>query len=131
MLKFTRDHEWILIHGDSATIGIAEHAQEQLGDLVFVELPKLGQSIGVGESVAIVESTKAASDVHAPIAGVIVEINQAVVDDPSLVNSDPMGKGWLFKMKIAERSQIDALMDEQAYRSLVGSAASAQGTQTN
>jgi glycine cleavage system H protein len=127
MLKFTRDHEWILIDGGAATIGITEHAQEQLGDVVFVELPKLGRSVEAGESAAIVESVKAASEVYAPIAGEIVEINQEVVADPSLPNSDPMGKGWLFRMKIAERFQIDTLMDEQAYRSLIASTASAQG----
>jgi glycine cleavage system H protein len=127
MLKFTRDHEWILIDGGVATIGITQHAQEQLGDVVFVELPKLGRSVETSESAAIVESVKAASDVYAPIAGEIVEINQEVVADPSLLNSDPMGKGWLFRMKIVERSQIDTLMDEQAYRSLIVSTASAQG----
>ncbi len=129
MLKFTRDHEWILIHGDSATVGIAQHAQELLGDVFFVELPKLSRSVEAGESAAVVESVKAAADIYAPIAGEIVEINQEVVDDPSLLNSDPMGKR-LLKRKIAERSQVDARMDEQAYRSLVESTASAQGTQT-
>jgi len=129
MLKFTRDHEWILIHGDSATVGIAQHAQELLGDVFFVELPKLSRSVEAGESAAVVESVKAAADIYAPIAGEMVEINQEVVDDPSLLNSDPMGKR-LLKRKIAERSQVDARMDEQAYRSLVESTASAQGTQT-
>ena len=113
-----------MVDGDSATIGITQHAQEQLGDLVFVELPKPGRSVDAGAAAAVVESVKAASDVYAPIAGEIVEINQAVVDEPSLVNVDPMGKGWLFKMKIADRSQVEALMDEQAYRTLVDSAAS-------
>jgi glycine cleavage system H protein len=125
MLKFTQDHEWLLVDGDSATIGITQHAQEQLGDLVFVELPKPGRSVDAGAGAAVVESVKAASDVYAPIAGEIVEINQGVVDDPSLVNSDQMGKGWLFKMKIADRSQVEALMDEQAYRALIDNAASA------
>ncbi len=129
MLKFTRDHEWILIHGDSATVGIAQHAQELLGDVFFVELPKLSRSVEAGESAAVVESVKAAADIYAPIAGEIVEINQEVVDDPSPLNSDPMGKR-LLKRKIAERSQVDARMDDQAYRSLVESTASAQGTQT-
>src|SRR6266446_2817377 len=129
MLKFTRDHEWILIHGDSATVGIAQHAQELLGDVFFVELPKLSRSVEAGESAAVVESVKAAADIYAPIAGEIVEINQEVVDDPSLLNSDPMGKR-LLKRKIDEHSQVDARMDEQAYRSIVESTASAQGTQT-
>lgn len=131
MLKYTRDHEWVLVDGASATIGITEHAQEQLGDLVFVELPKPSQSVEAGASVAIVELVKAASDVYAPITGEIVDVNQNVVDDPTLVNSDPMGKGWLFKMKIAERSEIDALMDEQAYRSLIADGSSTQGPQTD
>jgi len=124
MLKFTQDHEWLLVDGDAATIGITQHAQEQLVYLVFVELPKPGRSVDAGAAAAVVESVKAASDVYAPIAGEIVEINQAVVDEPNLVNLDPMGKGWLFKMKIADRSQVEALMDEQAYRTLVDSAAS-------
>ena len=131
MLKFTQDHEWILVEDDSATIGITQHAQEQLGDLVFVELPKPGALFAAGAPAAVVESVKAASDVYAPITGEIVEVNQGIVDDPSLVNSDPMGKGWLFKMKIAERSQIDALLDEQAYQLLIGGAAPAQGTRIN
>ena len=118
MLKFTQDHEWLLIEGDSATIGITQYA------LVFVELPKPGRSVDAGAPAAVVESVKAASDVYAPIAGEIVEINQSVVDEPSLVNSDPMGKGWLFKMKIADRSQVEALMDDQAYRTLIDKAAS-------
>ena len=122
MLKFTQDHEWLSVEGDTATIGITQDAQEQLGDLVFVELPKPGRSVDAGGAAAVVESVKAASDVYAPIAGEIVAINQGVVDDPSLVNADPMGKGWLFKMKITDRSQVEALMDEQAYRTLIDSA---------
>ena len=125
MLKFTQDHEWLSVEGDTATIGITQHAQEQLGDLVFVELPKPGRSVDAGGAAAVVESVKAASDVYAPIAGEIVAVNQGVVDDPSLVNADTMGKGWLFKMKIADRSQVEALMDEQSYRTLIDSAESA------
>ena len=107
MLKFTQDHEWLSVEGDTATIGITHHAQEQLGDLVFVELPKPGRSVDAGGAAAVVE---------------ILQINHGVVDDPSLVNADPMGKGWFFKMKIADRSQVEALMDEQAYRTLIDSA---------
>ena len=123
--RYTKDHEWIRLDGDVATVGITEHAQEQLGDIVYVELPEIGRKVEKGGDAAVVESVKAASDVYAPIAGEIVEINQAVVDEPSLVNLDPMGKGWLFKMKIADRSQVEALMDEQAYRILIDSAESA------
>ena len=119
MLKFTRDHEWILIHGDSATVGIAQHAQELLGRRVFrraAEAQPISRSRRICRRV---ESVKAAADIYAPIAGEIVEINQEVVDDPSLLNSDPMGKGWFFKMKIADASEIETLMDEAAYQSLI------------
>ena len=122
---FTKEHEWIRVEGDTATVGISNHAQEQLGDIVFAEVPEAGRRLSKGQEAAVVESVKAASDVYAPIAGEIVEINQSVVDEPSLVNSDPMGKGWLFKMKIADRSQVEALMDDQAYRTLIDKAASA------
>ena len=122
MLKFTPDHEWILAEDDFATVGITQYAQEQLGDVVFVQLPKLGASFEAGATAVVVELVKAASDVYAPIKGEIVEVNQDVSDNPSLVNSDPTGKGWLFKMKIGDRSQFDTLMDEQAYRALIGGA---------
>lgn len=122
MLKFTPDHEWILVENDSATVGITQYAQEQLGDVVFVQLPKLGDSFEAGAAAVVVESVKAASEVFTPIKGEIVEVNQGVSDNPSLVNSDPTGKGWLFKVKIADRSQLDKLMDEQAYRVLIGGA---------
>lgn len=125
MLKFTSDHEWILIKDDSATVGITQYAQEQLGDVVFVELPKAGASFEAGAAAVVVESVKAASDVYAPIKGEIVDVNQEVADNPSLVNSDPMRKGWLFKMKIADQSQLDKLMDEQAYRALISGASHA------
>jgi glycine cleavage system H protein len=119
MLKFTNEHEWLLIEGDIATVGITQYAQEQLGDLVFVELPAPGSGFERGAAAAVVESVKAASEVYAPISGEIMNVNRSIVDDPSLVNSDPMGKGWFFKMKIADPSQIETLMDEAAYRSLV------------
>ena len=120
MLKFTKDHEWLRIEGDIATVGITQYAQEQLGDLVFVELPAPGSGLEPGATAAVVESVKAASDVYAPISGEVTEINQDVVNDPQLVNSDPMGNGWFFKMKIADPSQIETLMDEPAYQSLIG-----------
>jgi glycine cleavage system H protein len=122
MLKFTSDHEWILISNDSATVGVTAYAQEKLGDLVFVQLPKPGTVLQAGAAAAVVESVKAASDVYAPINGEITEVNQQVVDDPTLVNSDPAGKGWLFKLRIADRSQLDGLMDEAAYRALIADA---------
>jgi len=119
MLKFTKDHEWLRIEGDIATVGITQHAQEQLGDLVFVELPQKGASFEQGAPAAVVESVKAASDVYAPVGGEIVEVNQGIVDEPALVNSDPMGKGWFVKIKIADKSQIESLLDEQGYQSLI------------
>ena len=121
MLKYTRDHEWLRIEGDIATVGITPYAQEQLGDLVFVELPQSGSKLERGTEAAIVESVKAASDVYSPIGGVVTEVNGGVVTEPGLVNSDPMGKGWLFKLRIADSSEIETLMDEAAYRSLIGS----------
>lgn len=115
-LKFTEDHEWISIDGDIATVGITNHAQEQLGDVVFVDLPEVGASVEKGGDAAVVESVKAASDVYAPIDGEIVEVNGSLVDDPSLVNSDAQGGGWFMKVKIADASQLDGLMDEAAYQ---------------
>jgi len=119
MLKFTEDHEWLKIDGDIATVGITKHAAEQLGDLVFVELPETGKSLAKGEEAATVESVKAASEVFAPLDGEITEVNQAIADDPSLVNSDPMGNGWFFKLKLADASAAESLLDQAAYDALV------------
>lgn len=112
---FTTDHEWLRIEGDVATIGVTDYAQSQLGDVVFVELPKLGRQLKKAEAAAVVESVKAASDVYAPISGEVVEINDAVTGDPTLVNSDAADKAWLFKLRIADKSQLDGLMDAAAY----------------
>lgn len=119
MLKYTSDHEWLMIESDTATVGITTFAQEQLGDLVFVELPKPGSTLKAGGGAAVVESVKAASDVYAPIDGEVIEANQRVVEDPTLINSDPTGAGWLFKVRIADPSQLDKLIDENAYQTLV------------
>ena len=113
---FTDDHEWLQIDGDIATIGITDFAQTQLGDVVFVELPKVGRSLKKAEAAATVESVKAASDVYAPITGEVVAVNDAVVADPSLVNSDPGNGAWFFKLKIADTSELDGLMDEPPYK---------------
>ncbi|MGA2289336.1 glycine cleavage system protein GcvH [Bradyrhizobium sp.] len=113
---FTSDHEWLRIEGDVATIGITDYAQTQLGDVVFVELPKVGRSLKKAEAAAVVESVKAASDVYAPISGDVLEINGALPEQPALVNSDAAGKAWFFKMKIADKSELDGLMDEAAYK---------------
>ncbi len=113
---FTSDHEWLQIDGDTATIGITDFAQNQLGDVVFVELPKVGRSLKKAETAATVESVKAASDVYAPVSGEVIESNDALAADPSLINSDPQGKAWFFKLKLADKSELDGLMDEAAYK---------------
>ena len=118
-LYFTREHEWIRVDGDTATIGISDHAQEQLGDVVFAEVPEAGRRVSKGQEAAVVESVKAASDVYAPVSGEVIEGNQAVADDPSLVNSDPEGQGWFFKLKLDNPGELDGLMDENAYREWV------------
>ncbi len=119
MLKFTAEHEWLKLEGDVATVGITSHAAEQLGDLVFVELPEVGAAFDKGADAATVESVKAASEVYCPLDGEITEINQAIVDDPSLVNSDPQGAGWFFKLKLKTVTDADALLDEAAYKELI------------
>ncbi|MCX7899113.1 MAG: glycine cleavage system protein GcvH [Methylocystis sp.] len=116
MRKYTREHEWLELDGDVATVGITQHAAEALGDLVFVELPKVGVSLSKGAGAAIVESVKAASDVYAPLDGEIVAVNDAIVADPALVNKDPQGEGWFFKLKLKDRAAFDALFDEAAYK---------------
>ena len=112
---YTSDHEWLRIEGDVATIGITDYAQSQLGDVVFVELPKVGRSLKKAEAAAVVESVKAASDVYAPITGEVIEVNDALVAEPALVNSDAGGKAWFFKLKIADKGELGGLMDEAAY----------------
>ncbi len=113
---FTTDHEWLKIDGDVATIGVTDYAQSQLGDVVFVELPKAGRALKKGEAAAVVESVKAASDVYAPITGEVIAVNDALAADPALVNSDAGGKAWFFKVKIADKKDLDGLMDEAAYK---------------
>lgn len=113
---FTTDHEWLTVDGDVATIGVTDYAQSQLGDVVFVELPKAGRALKKGEAAAVVESVKAASDVYAPISGEVVAVNDALAADPALVNSDAGGKAWFFKVKITDKKDLDGLMDEAAYK---------------
>jgi glycine cleavage system H protein len=122
MLKYTSDHEWIFVENDSATIGITAFAQEKLGDLVFVQLPKVGAILKAGGAAAVVESVKAASDVYAPINGEVIGINEQVIQNPTLVNTDPAGKGWLFKVKVTDQSQLDNLLEEPAYHALIAEA---------
>ncbi len=114
-------HEWILIEGDTATVGISDHAQEQLGDVVYVELPEEGAAFEQGAEAAIVESVKAASEIYAPVAGEVIEVNGTLNDDPALVNSDPFGDGWFFKLKIGGTPDLGDLMDEDAYKEYVES----------
>ena len=114
-VKFSKEHEWIIVNGDIATIGITKHATEQLGDIVFTELPDMGSNVEKDKTAGVVESTKAASDVYTPISGEVVEINQSIVDDPSKINSDPEGSAWFFKLKIKDKSEIDSLMNRDEY----------------
>ena len=114
--KFTKDHEWLSIDGDIATVGITDYAQEQLGDLVFVELPKVGQKVEKGKEAAVVESVKAASDVYSPLTGEVLEVNAAIVEEPGLVNTDAMGAAWFYKVRMQDASEVAGLMDESQYK---------------
>ena len=116
-LHYTKEHEWIRVEGDIATVGITDFAQAQLGDVVFVEVPEAGRQVSKGSEVAVVESVKAASDVYAPVSGEVVEGNQALVEDSALVNSDPEGEGWFFKLRLSNPGELEGLMDADAYRS--------------
>lgn len=119
--RFSKDHEFIRIDGDVATIGITKHAAEQLGDVVFVELPEVGRKVAAGEAIAVVESVKAASDVYAPLAGEVVEVNAELPGMPALVNQDAEGKAWFFKLKLADKGGLDGLMDRAAYTTFAAS----------
>ena len=118
-MKYTEEHEWLRAEGDIYVVGITQHATEQLGDLVFVELPEVGDEVSQGDEIVVIESVKAASDILAPIDGEIVEVNEAIADEPSKVNDDPMGDGWFFKMKASDASQMDDYMDEAAYKAMI------------
>lgn len=119
MLRFTEDHEWIRVEGDIGTIGISAYAQEQLGDIVFVDLPAIGKKVAKGDEAAVVESVKAASEVYAPVGGEVTEVNAALADAPATINEDAMGRGWFLKLRIADKSDLDGLMDEAAYAKFV------------
>jgi glycine cleavage system H protein len=120
-LRFTKEHEWIRVEGDIGTVGISAYAQEQLGDVVYVEVPSVGKKVAKGGEAAVVESVKAASEVYAPVAGEITEANGKLSAEPALVNASPMGDGWFFKMKIANKKELADLMDEAAYKDFVES----------
>ena len=119
-MRFTKDHEWVEVSGDVATIGITAYASEQLGDVVFVELPEVGKAVKAGDNMAVVESVKAASDVYAPVTGEVIEANGALSDTPETVNEAPEGAGWFARLKISDRAQVEALMDRQAYDAYLG-----------
>ena len=118
-IYFTKEHEWIRVEGDSATVGISNHAQEALGDIVFAEVPEAGKQLSKGQEAAVVESVKAASDVYAPVSGEVTEGNPAIADDPAIINRDPEGEGWFFKLAVSDPAELDGLMDEAAYREWV------------
>jgi glycine cleavage system H protein len=120
-VKYSNEHEWIRVEGDVGTVGISQYAQEQLGDVVFVDVPQAGRKVTKGESVAVVESVKAASDIYSPAAGEVVEANAALAESPGDVNADPMGKGWFFKIKLSNKADLDGLMDQAAYDAFVKS----------
>ncbi len=118
--RYTSDHEWVLLEGEVATVGITDHAQEELTDIVFVELPEVGRECETEEAIAVVESVKAASDIFAPVAGEIVGANEELESDPGLVNTDPHAKGWIFKIKVSDPAEVAALMDATAYSEFIG-----------
>ena len=118
-LRYSKDHEWVRVDGDVATVGISDYAQEQLGDVVYVELPEVGRTVAQAEEAAVVESVKAASEIYAPVSGEVVEVNQALEDDPALVNGDATGAGWFLKLRLSAPDELDGLMDEAAYADFV------------
>lgn len=119
--KFTDEHEWLSVDGDIATVGISDYAQEQLGDIVFVELPEVGRVLAQGDEAAVIESVKAASELYAPVAGEVVAVNDRLADEPGLVNGDPTGEGWFIRLRVGDPEQIGGLMDAEAYRRFVAS----------
>lgn len=120
-IKYSKEHEWVRLEGDIATVGISNFAQEQLGDVVFVELPDAGKVVAQNENAAVVESVKAASEVYAPVSGEVVEVNGELEDDPALVNQSPTGEGWFMKIRVSDASELDSLMDEAAYNDFAAS----------
>ena len=119
-LKYAKSHEWVRVSGDTATVGITDHAQHELTDIVFVELPAVGRKVKAGEACAVVESVKTASDIYSPVSGEILEVNQAVVDKPELVNTDPHGNGWFYKIKLSDAAEVNALLTPEDYKAQIG-----------
>ncbi len=118
-IKYTPEHEWVRIEGDAAVVGLTYFAQEQLGELVFVELPAIGRELAKGDEAAVVESVKAASEIHAPVGGTVTEVNETLSDAPTKANEDPLGEGWFFKLKLSDPGELDELMDEAAYKAIL------------
>jgi glycine cleavage system H protein len=119
-LKYAKSHEWVRVSGDTATVGITDHAQHELTDIVFVELPAVGRKVKAGEACAVVESVKTASDIYSPVSGEILEVNQAVVDKPELVNTDPHGNGWFYKIKLSNAAEVNGLLTPENYKAQIG-----------
>ena len=119
-LKYTKSHEWVRVSGDTATVGITDHAQHELTDIVFVELPDKGRKVKAGEACAVVESVKTASDIYSPVSGEVLEINKAVVDDPALVNSEPHAGGWFYKIKLSSPAELNTLLSPEKYKAQIG-----------
>lgn len=119
-LKYAKTHEWVRVEGDTAWVGITDHAQAELTELVFVELPEAGRTVSAGQPCAVVESVKTASDIYAPLSGEVIEVNQALTDDPGNVNADAFGEGWFFKVRMSAPSELDGLMDAASYQSQIG-----------
>jgi glycine cleavage system H protein len=119
IIKFTQDHEWMRVEGDTGVVGITNFAQEELGDLVYIELPEVGKQLAQGEEAAVIESVKAAADLRAPVGGTVIEVNLSITEEPGKVNADAEGEGWFFKIKFADASELDGLLDEGAYGALV------------
>ena len=119
-LKYAKSHEWVRVSGDTATVGITDHAQHELTDIVFVELPAVGRKVKAGEACAVVESVKTASDIYSPVSGEILEVNQAVVDKPELVNTDAHGNGWFYKIKLSNAAEVNALLTPENYKAQIG-----------
>lgn len=117
--RYSSDHEWVRLEGDVAVVGISDHAQEQLGDVVFVELPAIGKKLGKGDEAAVVESVKAASEVYAPVSGEVVEVNDALTDEPAIVNQSPEDKGWFLKLRVDDKTEVETLMDAAAYKAFL------------
>ena len=121
MIRYSKEHEWVRVEGESATVGISEHAVSELGDITFVELPEIGNTVSKDESVAFIESVKAASDVYTPVSGEITEVNERLEDEPEIINASPLDEGWIYKIKVSDSSELDSLMDEEAYKAYIAS----------